>query len=81
MLADTPVIAWGSGRAAGPAEFKSIGTVFQDPEPLAGDRVFLKFGDQQLTYHDANTANRYAAVAARGVGPGASCCVTHPAQS
>lgn len=46
--------------------------MFQDRAARYGDRVFLKFGDQQLTYRDANaTANRYAAVlAARGVGPG-----------
>ena len=36
------------------------------------DKVFIKFGDEQLTYREANeTANRYAAVlAARGVGHG-----------
>ncbi|MGB6515895.1 MAG: long-chain-acyl-CoA synthetase FadD6, partial [Mycobacterium sp.] len=37
-----------------------------------GDRVFIRFGEQQLSYREANaTANRYAAVlAARGVGRG-----------
>ena len=46
--------------------------MFQDRAARYGDRVFLRFGDRQLTYRDANaTANRYAAVlAARGVGHG-----------
>jgi hypothetical protein len=46
--------------------------VFQDRAARLGDKVFLRFGDQQLTYREANaTANRYAAVlAARGVGRG-----------
>ncbi|EUA73315.1 AMP-binding enzyme family protein [Mycobacterium xenopi 4042] len=50
----------------------SIGRVFQDRAARYGDRVFLRFGDQRLTYREANaTANRYAAVlAARGVGRG-----------
>lgn len=74
VLADTPVIVRGAmtGLLARPNSKASIGTVFQDRAARYGDRVFLKFGDQQLTYRDANaTANRYAAVlAARGVGPG-----------
>jgi len=55
-----------------PNSKKSIGTVFQERAARYGDRVFLRFGDQQLTYRDANAAaNRYAAVlAARGVGHG-----------
>ncbi|BCO34990.1 hypothetical protein MHEC_14230 [Mycobacterium heckeshornense] len=46
--------------------------MFQDRAARYGDRVFLRFGDQRLTYREANaTANRYAAVlAARGVGRG-----------
>ena len=74
MLADLPVIVRGTltGMLATPNSNKSIGTVFQDRAARYGDRVFLRFGDQQLTYRDANaTANRYAAVlAARGVGHG-----------
>ena len=50
----------------------SIGKVFQDRAARYGDRVFIRFGEQQVTYREANaTANRYAAVlAARGVGRG-----------
>jgi fatty-acyl-CoA synthase len=74
MLADLPVIVRGTltGLLATPNSSKSIGTVFQDRAARYGDRVFLRFEDQQLTYRDANaTANRYAAVlAARGVGHG-----------
>ena len=74
MLADLAVIVRGAltGLVARPDSHKSIGTVFQDRAARFGDRVFLRFGDDQLTYRDANAAaNRYAAVlAARGVGHG-----------
>jgi fatty-acyl-CoA synthase len=74
VLADLPVIARGvvTGLLPQPNSKKSIGTVFQDRAARYGERVFLRFGDQQLTYREANaTANRYAAVlAARGVGRG-----------
>ena len=73
VLVDLPVMLRGvlTGLAR-PNSKKSIGTVFQERAARYGDRVFLRFGDQQLTYRDANgTANRYAAVlAARGVGRG-----------
>jgi len=74
VLADMPVILRGAltGLLARPSSKKSIGTVFQERAARYGDRIFLKFGDQQLTYRDANAAaNRYAGVlAARGVGQG-----------
>jgi fatty-acyl-CoA synthase len=74
VLADMPVIVRGAltGLLARPGSHKSIGTVFQERAARYGDRVFLRFGDQRLTYRDANAAaNRYAAVlAARGVGQG-----------
>lgn len=74
VLADLPAIARGAmtGLLAQPGSHKSIGTVFADRAARYGDRVFLRFGDQQVTYRDANaTANRYAAVlAAHGVGSG-----------
>ena len=74
VLADLPVIARGAltGLLAQPGSKKSIGTVFQERAARYGDRVFVRSGDQQLTYRDANAAaNRYAAVlAARGVGQG-----------
>ncbi|TVS88482.1 long-chain-acyl-CoA synthetase FadD6 [Mycobacterium helveticum] len=74
VLADLPVILRGvlTGLLARPSSRKSIGTVFQERAARHGDRVFLRFGDQEVTYRDANAAaNRYAAVlAARGVGKG-----------
>lgn len=74
VLADLPVILRGAltGLLARPGSRKSIGTVFQERAARHGDRVFLRFGDQDVTYRDANAAaNRYAAVlAARGVGKG-----------
>ncbi|AKN16460.1 long-chain-acyl-CoA synthetase FadD6 [Mycobacterium haemophilum] len=73
VVADIPVIMRGvlTGLLAWPNSKKSIGSVFQQRAARYGDRVFLRFGDQQVSYRDANaTANRYAAVlAARGVGP------------
>src|ERR1700758_197882 len=74
VLADMPVIVRGAltGLLARASSHKSIGTVFQDRAARYGDRVFIRFGEQELTYRDANAAaNRYAAVlAARGVGQG-----------
>ena len=74
VLADAPVIVRGllTGLLAQPTSKTSIGKVFQDRAARYGDRVFIRFGEQQLTYREANaTANRYAAVlAARGVGRG-----------
>ncbi|OHV04223.1 long-chain-acyl-CoA synthetase FadD6 [Mycobacterium talmoniae] len=74
VLADLPVILRGlrTGLLVQPNFKTSIGKVFQDRAASYGDRVFLKFGDQQLTYREANaTVNRYAAVlAARGAGHG-----------
>jgi fatty-acyl-CoA synthase len=74
VLADLPVILRGTltGLSAQPNSKKSIGTVFQERAARYADRVFLRFGEQQLTYGEANaTVNRYAAVlAARGVGHG-----------
>jgi fatty-acyl-CoA synthase len=74
VLADMPVMIRGAltGLLARPTSKTSIGKVFQDRAARFGDRVFVRFGEQQLTYREANaTANRYAAVlAARGVGRG-----------
>ncbi|MBW0013317.1 long-chain-acyl-CoA synthetase FadD6 [Mycobacterium sp.] len=74
LLADMPVIVRGAltGLLARPGSKKSIGTVFQERAARYGDRIFLRFGEEQVTYRDANAAaNRYAAVlAARGVGRG-----------
>ncbi len=74
LLFDTPAIVRGvvTGMGARPTAKTSIGSVFQDRAAQYGDRVFLKFEDQKITYRQANeTVNRYAAVlAARGVGHG-----------
>jgi fatty-acyl-CoA synthase len=74
VLPDVPVMVRGvlTGLLARPTSKTSIGKVFQDRAARFGDRVFIRFGEQQLTYREANaTANRYAAVlAARGVGRG-----------
>jgi fatty-acyl-CoA synthase len=74
VLADVPVMIRGvlTGLLARPTSKTSIGKVFQQRAARFGDRVFIRFGEQQLTYREANaTANRYAAVlAARGVGRG-----------
>lgn len=74
LIADSPSIARGTltGLLARPSSKTSIGSVFQDRAARYADRIFIRFGEEQLTYREANAiANRYAAVlAARGVGPG-----------
>jgi fatty-acyl-CoA synthase len=74
LLMDAPTILRGvaTGLLARPTSKTSIGKVFQDRAARFGDRTFIRFGDEALTYAQANdTANRYAAVlAARGVGHG-----------
>jgi fatty-acyl-CoA synthase len=74
LLLDAPVMLRGAvtGFLARPSAKTSIGKVFQERAARYADRVFLRFGDQQVTYREANeTANRYAAVlSARGVGHG-----------
>ena len=74
VLADAPVILRGvaTGFLARPTSKTSIGKVFQDRAEKYGNRTFIRFEDQSLSYAEANaTVNRYAAVlAARGVGHG-----------
>jgi fatty-acyl-CoA synthase len=74
LLTDVPVMVQGAltGLLVRPTSKTSIGKVFQERAARYGDRIFLRFGAQQLSYRQANaTANRYAAVlAARGVGHG-----------
>lgn len=74
LLMDAPVIVRGvlTGVMARPGAKTSIGKVFQERAAQYADRVFLKFGDERITYREANeTVNRYAAVlAAKGVGHG-----------
>src|ERR1700712_2223289 len=74
LLMDAPVIARGvvTGFLARPTAKTSIGKVFQERAARYGDKIFIKFDDEQLTYRESNeTVNRYAAVlAARGVGNG-----------
>ncbi|AMO62838.1 acyl-CoA synthetase [Mycolicibacterium phlei] len=74
IVMDVPTILRGvvTGFGARPSAKTSIGKVFQERAARYGDRVFIRFEDQQITYREANeTVNRYAAVlAARGVGHG-----------
>jgi fatty-acyl-CoA synthase len=74
LLMDAPVIVRGvvTGFLARPTAKTSIGKVFQERAARYGDKVFIKFQGEKLTYREANeTVNRYAAVlAARGVGHG-----------
>ena len=67
VVMDAPVIVRGAltGFLALPTSKTSIGKVFQDRAARYGDRVFIRFGDEKVTYREANeTANRYAAVLA-----------------
>jgi fatty-acyl-CoA synthase len=74
LLADAPTVLRGAfgGLLARPTAKTSIGKVFQERAEHFADRVFMTFGDETVTYRQANeTANRYAAVlAAHGVGRG-----------
>lgn len=74
LIADVPTIVSGvvTGFSARPSAKTSIGKVFQERAARYDDKVFLRFGDEEVTYREANeTVNRYAAVlAARGVGHG-----------
>lgn len=74
LIADVPTIVSGvvTGFSARPSAKTSIGKVFQERAARFGDKVFLRFGDDEVTYREANeSVNRYAAVlAARGVGHG-----------
>lgn len=74
VLMDVPVIVRGArtGLLAQPNSKVSIGTLFADRAARYGDRIFLRFGDEEISYAQANAiANRYAAVLAeRGVGRG-----------
>ncbi len=71
VVMDAPVIVRGAltGFLALPTSKTSIGKVFQDRAARYADRVFIRFGDEKVTYREANeTANRYAAVlAGKGV--------------
>ena len=70
LALDAPVIlrAALTGLLARPGSKTSIGTVFQDRAAQHGNRTFLRFDDQQISYRHANeTANRYAAVLAERV--------------
>ena len=67
VVMDAPVIVRGAltGFLALPSSKTSIGKVFQDRAARYGDRIFIRFGDEKVTYREANeTANRYAATLA-----------------
>jgi len=74
VLIDAPVILRGArtGLLAQPNSRASIGKVFAERAARYGDRTFLRYGDEKISYAEANeTANRYAAVLAEcGVGRG-----------
>lgn len=74
LLLDTPVILRGAltGLLSLPASKISIGKIFQDRAGQYPDRIFIRFGDEEITYRQANeTVNRYAAVlTGHGVGHG-----------
>ncbi|PND56338.1 long-chain-acyl-CoA synthetase [Mycobacterium sp. ENV421] len=74
VVMDAPVIVRGAltGLLALPTTKTSIGKVFQDRAARYADRVFIRMGDEKITYREANeTANRLAAVLAdKGVGRG-----------
>ncbi|WP_304110287.1 long-chain-acyl-CoA synthetase FadD6 [Mycolicibacterium bacteremicum] len=74
LVLDAPAIVRGvlTGMGARPSAKTSIGKVFQERAAQYGDKIFIKFDDEQITYRKANeTVNRYAAVlAAKGVGHG-----------
>jgi fatty-acyl-CoA synthase len=74
VVMDAPVILRGAltGFLALPTTKTSIGKVFQDRAARSADHVFIRFGDEKITYREANeTANRFAAVLAdKGVGRG-----------
>ncbi|MBI3692607.1 MAG: AMP-binding protein, partial [Mycolicibacterium aromaticivorans] len=67
VVMDAPVIVRGAltGLLALPTTKTSIGKVFQDRAARYADRVFIRMGDEKITYREANeTANRLAAVLA-----------------
>ncbi|MCV7218015.1 long-chain-acyl-CoA synthetase [Mycobacterium crocinum] len=74
VVMDAPVILRGAltGLLALPTTKTSIGKVFQERAAKYGDKVFIRMGDDKLTYREANeAANRFAAVLAdKGVGRG-----------
>jgi fatty-acyl-CoA synthase len=74
VLMDAPAILRGvaTGFLALPTSKTSIGKVFQDRAARSGDHVFIRFGDEKITYRQANeSANQLAAVLAdKGVGRG-----------
>ena len=71
LVIDAPVILRGAltGLALLPTSKTSIGKVFGNRAARNPGRTFIRFGDREITYRQANeTANRYAAVLAdRGV--------------
>lgn len=83
LILDVPTILRGvvTGFGARPSAKTSIGKVFQERAARHADKLFLRFGDERITYREANeTVNRYAAVlAAKASGTAtssASCCAT-----
>ena len=85
LLMDAPSIVRGvtTGFLARPTSKASIGKVFQDRAAKYADRPFIKFGDESLTYAQANaTATAmprcWPSAASRAATWSASCCATRP---
>jgi fatty-acyl-CoA synthase len=74
LLMDAPIVVRGLATALliRRSDKTSIGQVLQNRAARWGDHLFIRFGDQAVSYREANeTANRYAEVLAnRGVGRG-----------
>ena len=62
LLMDAPVILRGAltGFLARPSAKTSIGKVFQERAARYADQVFIKFGDEQLTYRRGQRDRRTA---------------------
>ena len=70
-----------TGFLARPSAKTSIGKVFQERAARYADRVFIKFGDEQMTYREANetatgTPRCWPRVASATATSSASCCAT-----
>jgi len=55
LLMDLPTILTGviTGFGARPSAKTSIGKVFQDRAARYADKMFIKFGDEQITYRES----------------------------
>ena len=87
LLADTPAILRGviTGFGARPSAKTSIGKVFQERAARHADKLFFKFGDEQITYREANetvtaTPPCWPPAVLGTATSSASCCATRQTQ-